>query len=142
MPTVTWTLPDGSVLSLTTDMPLGALPALPTYATLSVAPGSVTSTNPADITAGSSSPSTPVSPTASDVSTPTQADVQAALAKVPPRWTATVIRAGKTFVATILATFAVYGGDIGAVIRDPKAFLVALGSALLMAIQKWVAWRE
>ena len=112
-------LPDGSVL--TWD-------ATPTPAPL---------TSAAPITSAVDATQTD---TQSDTRSPTQADVTEALAKVPPRWVATLSRFAKGFLATLLATLAVYGGNIEAIIRDPKAFIVAFGSAAILAIQKWASW--
>jgi hypothetical protein len=77
---------------------------------------------------------------------PTEADVQAALAKVPPRWTSTALRAGKTLVAGIAAAFAVAwattGGTWDGVLRDPGTFLTALGTAVLMGAWKYLGWKD
>ena len=129
MPTLT--LPDGTVLSWTTGTPSDAPPASTTFATLDAAPDSPMPTSPPDITAGSSSPSTP--------------PVPAPLVKIPQRWTATVSRFLRTLVAGCMAAFAIAwvsaGSTIEGVTRDPQAFLVAIGTAVFMAIEKFVRWK-
>ena len=132
----TLTFADGT--TLTWDVaPL----ASPTFATLSVAPDSVMSTSPSGITAGLSSQPTPPEPT----SPVTQADVQTALARVPPKWTATFMRFTKTLLAGSAAAIGVAwvstGGTISGVLGDPQTFLVALGTALLMALHKALTWK-
>ena len=134
MSTLTMTLPDGTSWVLTWDATACvAPPAVPV-----VVPSSMAAAAPA--TAGSPSLSQPVDPA------PTQADVAAALSRVPPRWTATAWRFVKTLAAGMAAAFGVAwattGGTIDGVARDPRTFLVALGTALLMALQKALTWKQ
>ena len=75
-----------------------------------------------------------------------ESDVKAALAKVPPKWSATAWRFVKTLIAGMVAAFGVAwastGGTIEGVLRDPQTFLVALGTAVLMAGHKALTWKE
>ena len=77
---------------------------------------------------------------------PTESDVKEALAKVPPKWSATFWRFTKTLLAGMAAAFGVAwastGGTLEGVARDPQAFLVALGTAVIMAAQKALSWRD
>ena len=75
-------------------------------------------------------------------STVTPEDVSTALAKVPPKWTATAWRFVKTLGAALAAAFVVTGGTIEGVAKDPTAFLTALGAAVVMAVQKFASWRD
>ena len=123
MPTASITLPDGTAWTLTWD---------PTSSVVS--PVVITSEPPLTDVGMTAAP--PVS----------EADVQTALAKVPPRWTATFWRFAKTFVAGMAAAFGVAwattGGTIEGVLRDPQTFVVALGTAVLMAGQKALTWKD
>lgn len=128
MPTSTISLPDGTSWTLAWD-------ASPSSTTSAVEATALTTT-PLD--------APPVEP--ASVEQPTEQDVQAALAKVPPKWTATFWRFAKTLLAGMAAAFGVAwattGGTLEGVVRDPQAFLVALGTAVLMAAQKALSWKE
>ena len=54
---------------------------------------------------------------------------------------ATAWRFAKTLGAAVVATVAVYGGDMGAILRNPQAFLAALGTALVAAVMKFAQWK-
>ena len=122
--TLTISLADGSTWTLVSD----------SLTQLAVQPAPLTSAAPV-------SAMVDLSPTASDVSTPTQADVQAALAKVPPRFR----DAAASFVRSIVAAgtmvyVVLYQGDIGKVIHDPVGFGIALGTACLTAGWHFLRW--
>lgn len=72
----------------------------------------------------------------------TEADVSAALAKVPPKWVATAWRFVKTLAAALAAAFVVTGGTIEGVLKDPTAFATAVLAAIVMAVQKFLSWKE
>jgi hypothetical protein len=123
MPTLT--LADGTTFTWG-DAP----PAVPDYAP---PPTDVATAAPPDV----------APPTATSV---TETDVQAALAKVPPKWASTALRAGKTFAAGMAAALGVAwvttGGTWEGMLHDPGAFLTALGTAILMGAWKWFGWKE
>jgi hypothetical protein len=83
-----------------------------------------------------------VEPSAVAPSQETPEEVRAALARMPPKWRATAVRFGKSLIATVTATLVVFGGNIEEVIRDPKAFVIAFGSAAILAVQKWASWKD
>lgn len=132
MPTASISLPDGTAWTLTWD----TTPVVPPVPDTSAPPATYVPESPPE----------PLTSTSSDVVTPTPEDVKAALAKVPPRWMATALRAGKTFVAGMAAAIAVAwattGGSWEGLARDPSAFLTALVTALVMGAWKFAKWRE
>ena len=119
MPTLSW--PDGSTLTWG-DAP----PAAPDCAP-----------PPIDAATAALPPEPPPSGTSV-----TEADVQSALARVPPKWSATAWRFAKTLGAALAAAFVVTGGTIEGVLKDPTAFLTALGAAVVMAVQKFISWKD
>jgi 3-deoxy-D-arabino-heptulosonate 7-phosphate (DAHP) synthase class II len=86
-------------------------------------------------------PEEPGAMTASEPEAP-PTEVKAALATMPPKWRATSMRFLKGIVATMAATLVVYGGDFAEIVRDPRAFFVALGSSVVLAVQKWATWKD
>jgi hypothetical protein len=72
----------------------------------------------------------------------TSEDVSAALARVPPKWVATGWRFLKTLGAALAAAFVVTGGTVEGIVKDPTAFATALIAAVLMAVQKFLSWKE
>ena len=121
-------LPDGSVL--TWDATPTPVPPVPLTSAAPI-------TSPVDATQ---------TDTQSDTRSPTQADVATALARVPPKWQATFMRFVRTLVAGTMAAIAVAwattGGTIEGVTRAPQAFAVAVGTAIFMAAEKAIRWRD
>ena len=72
----------------------------------------------------------------------TAEDVKVALNTVPPKWVATGLRFAKTLAAAGVAAFVATGGTIEGVFRDPTAFFTALGTAVFMAVQKFLSWKD
>jgi hypothetical protein len=93
------------------------------------------------LSTGTSPPDDPTEPAASTPSV-TAEDVSAALAKVPPKWSATAMRFLKTLAAALVAAFVATGGTVEGIIHDPTAFLAAIGTAVVMAVQKFLSWKE
>jgi hypothetical protein len=69
-------------------------------------------------------------------------DVTVALNSIPPKWTATAFRFVKTLAAAGVAAFMATGGTVEGVFRDPTAFFTAIGTAIFMAVQKFVSWKD
>jgi hypothetical protein len=72
----------------------------------------------------------------------TAADVQAAAARIPPKWAASGWRFIRTLAAAVIAALAAYGGDIAALLADPKALGALVLTALLSAGDKAFRWKE
>jgi hypothetical protein len=104
------------------------------------APLMVDASSTTDASPGTTSLSLPVEPPVSE------ADVATALARVPPKWTSTALRTGKTLVAGMAAAIGVAwasaGGSWEGLVKDPSAFLTALATAVLMGAWKFFGWRE
>jgi hypothetical protein len=87
-------------------------------------------------------PEAPSMPPEALGSTVSNEDVKVALNTVPPKWTATAIRFAKTLAAALGAAFVATGGTVEGILRDPATFLAAIGTALIMAFQKFVSWKD
>ena len=76
---------------------------------------------------------------------PTESDVKEALAKVPPKWSATFTRFLKTLAVGTAAAFGVAWATRAGRSRASyvtQAFLVALGTAVVMAAWKALTWKD
>ena len=73
---------------------------------------------------------------------PSEADVDAALRKAPPKWVASAMRFAKAFTASLAVSFALYGGDVSKMIHDPVGVITAFGTAAVLAVEKFLKWKD
>jgi hypothetical protein len=105
----------------------------------SVSPtGEAVKNDPLDLSAPEVSTIAP----AAEIPTLTDADVKVALNSVPPKWQASAVRFAKTLAASLTGAFIATGGTIEGVFHNPVPFFSAVFTAVIMAFQKYLSWKD